>query len=160
MGLNRAQLLLLQRDHAWSQEEWIVPLAVALDGVTAETAAWEPKGGGNSIWQTMMHINYYNDRLLRRLAREPFGTSGPSNDATFEGAGSAADEEGWRKTVSQTHATSARIREVIAGYSDEDLDKPYGPWTVGEQLAAWMLHDAYHSGQIVLIRKQLGKWRA
>lgn len=159
MSSNRVQLLLLQRDHAWSKEEWIVPLSVALEGVTAETAAWEPRGGGNSIWQTVLHINYYNERLLKRLTGEPLGITLPTNDATFEGAGGSADEEQWQDTVRRTHELAAKLREVIARYSDEDLEKPYGNWTVGEELATWMLHDAYHSGQVVLIRRQLGNWR-
>lgn len=160
MRLNRIELMLLQRDQSWSREEWIVPLSVALDGVTADAAAWEPQGGGNSIWQTVRHINYYNGRMLARLTGEEPGQGLETNEATFEGSGGAKDEEGWRKELAHTHALAGKLREAIAALADDDLEKPFGSSTFGEELAAWLLHDGYHSGQVVLIRKQLGVWRS
>jgi uncharacterized damage-inducible protein DinB len=159
MSFTRVQLLLLQRDESWNQEEWIAPLAVALDGVTAEVASWKPGGSGNSIWETLLHMNYYNERMLKRLIGEPLEARLPSNDATFEGAGGAKDEDGWRETARKAHELSAKLREVLAGLADEDLDKPIDNSTFGKALASWMLHDAYHCGQVVLIRRQLGNWR-
>ncbi|MDQ6421513.1 DinB family protein [Paenibacillus sp. LHD-117] len=158
MSMNRVELLLLQRDQSWSREEWIVPLGVALEGVRASVAAWKPQGGGNSIWETVRHINFYNDRLLR-LTGEPLGEGAASNDATFLGEGGSEDEAAWQATLGRTHELADRLRETIAALSEGDLEKPYIESTVGRQLADWMLHDGYHSGQVVLIRKQLGDWR-
>ncbi|RJE85162.1 DinB family protein [Paenibacillus sp. 1011MAR3C5] len=158
MELNKVELLLLQREQAWDKEEWIVPLAVALDGLTAKVAAWEPVGGGNSIWQTLLHINYYNEDLLYRLRNQPLGPR-VTNKATFGTTGQPDDEEGWQAVVARAHELAEGLRETIASLSDEDLEKPFASSTIGQELSIWLLHDAYHSGQIVLIRRQLGAWR-
>lgn len=158
MGLSKVELLLQQREEAWNKEGWVVPLAVALEGLTAKAAAWEPEGGGNSIWQTLLHINYYNEDLLYRLRNLPLGTR-VSNKATFGITGSADDEAGWQSVVARTHELADGLQETISSLSDEDLEKPFGGSTIGQELARWQLHDAYHSGQIVLIRRQLGDWR-
>lgn len=158
MGLNKVELLLLQREQVWDNEAWIVPLSVALDGVTSEVAAWQPQGGGNSIWQLLHHVNYYNEEILNRLTDQPLGTR-INNRATFGSIGRADDEAGWLETVARTHELAERLREVIASLTDEDLEKPFASTTIGQELAVWLLHDAYHSGQIVFIRRQLGAWR-
>lgn len=67
MSITPVDLLVVQKDNTWDVEEWIVPLSTALEGLTAEQAAWAPPGGGNTIWQTVNHINYYNGRMLSRL---------------------------------------------------------------------------------------------
>ncbi|GAB2724373.1 DinB family protein [Paenibacillus thermoaerophilus] len=159
MKRSRIDLLLLQRDHSWEKEEWFPPLSVALEGVSAREASWKPPGGGNTIRQIVRHINYYNERLLDRLAgKSPKYDN--SNDATFGEPGEDEDESGWRATLEQTRRIAEELRKAMAALSDDDLDNTLSSATIGEQLALWMTHDAYHTGQIVLIRKQQGTWPA
>jgi len=49
----------------------------------------------------------------------------------------------------------------VAKLSEADLERSLPDiGTVAESLAAWTLHDAYHAGQIILIRKMQGSWPA
>lgn len=156
-------LLRLQRDASWDKEDWFPPLAAALAGVGPAEAAWLPPGGGNTIWQTVNHLNYYNERLLCRLTGASFGPELPDNDATFSDPGDPTDVAGWAATLERTHRIAAGLGQVLAGCCEAGPDQPLSPVAsaaLGEQLPHVILHDAYHTGQIVLIRKQQGSWPA
>lgn len=143
---------------SWDKEEWFVPLATALEGVGAAEAAWQPPGGGNTIWQTVNHLNYWNGRMLGYLTgvTQPKGIG---NDATFGEPGDPANAAGWADTLELTRRVAEQRRAVLAELTDADLSRALGSGTVGEALPSWLLHDAYHTGQIVLLRKQQGSWR-
>lgn len=160
MNRDRIDLLLMQRDYSWDKEEWFLPLAPALEGVGPAEAAWQPPGGGNTIWQTVNHLNYYNERLLCRLTGTLFGLKLPNNDATFGEPGNPEDATGWQGTLERTRRIAEGLRNALAERSDADLDKRLSSASLGEELTLWIMHDAYHTGQIVLIRKQQGSWPA
>lgn len=139
--------------HSWDEEGWFVPLADALEGVGSVEAAWQPPGGGNTIWQTVNHLNYYNGRFLARLNGSPFEEA-PNNTSTFGEPGNPEDTDGWQVTLENTRRTAERLRQVLAERSHADLDEE----DLGEKLAHLFMHDIHHTGQIVLIRKQQGTW--
>lgn len=147
----KMEMLLKQRELTWDKEEWFVPLAPALDGLGPVEAAWQPPGGGNTIWETLNHLNYYNHRLLCRLTKTEFGPEKADNDATFGPKGDPEDGPGWEATRERTRRIVEGLRQALAGASDADYRETH---------ASWVMHDAYHTGQIVLIRKQQGSWPA
>ncbi|MEF2964516.1 DinB family protein [Paenibacillus sp. M1] len=163
MGINPVGLLKIQKDNTWDREEWVVPLATAVQGVTTEQAEWVPPGGGNTIRETVNHLNYYNKRILNRLKNNPNAHSVDTNEATFANGERPAGADGWAATLAETERTAYELRQAIAGLTEEDLAAPYSGESsdvlLGEELSRWLLHDAYHAGQIVLIRKQQGSWR-
>lgn len=162
MSVNPVDLLVVQKDNTWDVEEWIVPLSTALEGLTAEQAAWAPPGGGNTIWQTVNHINYYNGRILSRLRGINPGPALEKNEDTFAGTGGTSDEAAWADVLAETKRIQQELREAIASLTDEALEAPYANTgeSFGRELSRWLLHDAYHAGQIVLIRRQQGSWRS
>jgi uncharacterized damage-inducible protein DinB len=147
---DRIGLVRALRDYNWDKVGWFVPLAVALEGVTPAEAAWQPPGGGNTIWQTLNHINYYNEGMTGQPLEAPTAT----NDDTFGTPGDPEDGAGWQATLERTRLIAEGLSKVYAEASDLDLDKPAGNTTRIESLAAWIMHDAYHTGQIALLRKQ------
>jgi len=157
---NRVQSLVWQWDHIWEKEEWIAPVSTVLEGIPAAAAAWAPQGGGNSIWETLNHMTYYNERRLLRLTGQEVEHQ-KSNEETFKGSMDPEDEEGWEAAVIKARTIAAGLREALGQLTEAQLDSPYvsGDITLGQELLNWIMHDAYHAGQIVLIRKQLGVWR-
>lgn len=156
----RTELFGLMRDLVWDREGWYIPLEAALQGLTAGEAAWQPPGGGNTIWQTLNHLNYWNAFMLARLTGRP-GDTLIENDETFGAAGDPDDEEGWQVAVGRARQLAQELRAAVASLSEADLDRPLKDMgTVASSLAAWTLHDAYHTGQIVLIRRMQGSWPA
>lgn len=163
MSTNAVDLLVLQKDNTWDHEEWVVPLSVALRGLTPEQAEWKPPGGGNSIRETLNHIQYFNKRILNRLRNIANAPGVQTNEETFGDLEHPPGAEGWSALVTETERTAAALREALAALQESDLQAPYSSKAshvpLGEEIARWLLHDAYHAGQIVLIRKQQGSWR-
>jgi hypothetical protein len=153
----RLDLLLQLRDYSWDKEGWFPPLHAALEGVGAPEASWVPTGGGNTIWQLVNHINLYNDRLLYRLKEKPFMQLS-TNTATFGEPGNPEDTEGWQATLDKTRLISENLRNAMASLSENDLDTTKRSSPLIEELAAWIMHDAYHIGQILLTRKLQHSW--
>lgn len=161
MTTTATELLLIQKDDTWDQCNWIVPLSKALEGLTAEQAAWVPSSGGLSIWQLVNHMYYYNQRLLSRLQRTtPSGTSAENNESTFGDPGDPSDTIGWSTLMQNTTQLAGQLRDQLTSLEESDLEAPYmdtnEKWA--HELARWVLHDAYHAGQIVLLRRQQGSW--
>jgi len=154
-------MLSLLREYSWNREGWFVPLEAALEGVTASEAAWQPPGGGNTIWQTLRHLNFWNEFMWHRITGSPGGPEIISNEETFGPAADPEDEDAWRTEVARAPELAGRLQEAVANLSEDDLERPLKDMgTVAESLAAWIMHDAYHTGQIVLIRKMQGSWPA
>ena len=156
----RVGLLRRLKEYGWNREGWFVPLEDALKGLGATEAAWQPPGGGNSIWQTLNHLNFYNERMFHRITNTPAGALPETNEETFGPAVDPADEAGWQQAVAHAGEIAEKLRGALAELGEADLDRPLKQGTVGDSLVAWIMHDAYHTGQIVLLRKQQGCWPA
>ena len=153
MGLTYKEVLLRSWDYAMDQEDWSPPLADALKGVTAEQARWKPQGeAGNSIWENVQHLTYYKERLLRRLKGLPKQPNLASNTDTFTVTESR--EEAWAGAVEKLKSIHAELRGYLQALEDDGgpEDSP------ADELMSLAVHDAYHTGQIVLVRKLQGSW--
>jgi hypothetical protein len=173
MNIELMDIFRMQHDFIWDTETWFLPLESALKGLNSSDASWQPPGGGNTIWQTVNHLNYYNALLVRQLNdttpgkeasnnKPAFGDIGePANskweailaENTFGDAGDPADSEKWKAVLAETRLIGENLRESLSRVHDNQLDEEL----VGG-LARQILHNVYHIGQIVLIRKQQGSW--
>ncbi|WP_276354910.1 DinB family protein [Cohnella caldifontis] len=158
--MSRIERLLQGWDYAYDKEDWYPPLADALRGIDAAEAAWKPESSSvNSIWQTVNHMIFYKERLLKRLTGEETEyPKGVTNDDTF-----SVDETGdqaWNETLARLDRVHRGIREKLAGMNDAELDDALP----GGKLEGWadslIRHDAYHAGQIILLRKLRDTWPA
>ncbi|WP_342551387.1 DinB family protein [Paenibacillus sp. FSL R7-0652] len=154
-------VLVIQNEDTWNQCNWIVPLSKALEGLTAEQAAWVPYLGGLSIWQLVNHMYYYNQLILERLqGQTPSEPAAESNAATFGEPGDPSNHAGWSMLMRRTSALAEQLRDHLTALQESKLEEPYKDseenWA--QTLARWVLHDAYHAGQIVLLRRQQGCW--
>lgn len=161
MAGDRISLLRRQRELVWAEEQWFPTLSQAIKGVGPREASWQPPGGGNTIWHTVNHLNYYNDMILCGITGRKFEGSAPSNTATFGAGGSPEDAAGWEAAVRKAEELAGDLNQALAELADADLDKPNAKGDkLADTLPAWVMHDAHHAGQIVLIRKQQGSWPA
>lgn len=154
---NKISDVLLQNwDYAMDIEDWAPPLSAALEGVNAEQASWKPGEAGNSIWETVKHLTYYKERLLIKLKGLPKLPDLESNDATFTVTESG--EEAWGQAVAKLKSVHASLREVIEALEEGVYDWGGSGHAPGEEVMSLILHDCYHTGQIVLVRKLQGSW--
>ena len=160
----------MEFDFCWNTETWFLPLERALEGIGSKEASWEPPGGGNTIWQTVTHLNHYNALLIRQMndavsgnaVTASFGDIGGPVDPrwkstfemdTFGDKGDPDDSVKWKEVVAETHLICENARELLARIDESHMQEQL-PGILSRQV----LHNAYHIGQLVFIRKQQGSW--
>jgi uncharacterized damage-inducible protein DinB len=158
--MNKIELLLHGWDSCYEKEDWYPPLSDALKELTAEQANWRPEGEHvNTIWENVHHVIFYKERLLKRMTGEESDyPEGLTNDDTF--AVGVTSEENWQESLTRLKSVHHGIRARIAGWKEEDYEYVFPNRT--QPLSRWVnsliTHDAYHTGQIIFIRKLQGSW--
>jgi uncharacterized damage-inducible protein DinB len=159
--MNLNELLLEQMHSCHDQSGWFVSLNNALLSLTAEQAAWKDGSTNNSIWQLVNHLIFWNENYLNRFRGKPNQEFKGTNDATFEGEKTSGTDEEWRKTVEKLNSVFVEWENEVKNISQEKLKQPAKknetePWA--SYIAAVNTHTAYHTGQIVTLRKLQGSW--
>lgn len=158
--MNRIELLLHGWDHSYDKEDWAPPLLDSVKGVSAEQADWRPEGSEvNTIWANVNHLIFYKERLLKRwTGEETEYPKGVANDDTF--AVPDKSETAWRETVARLERVNAAIRKRLASLSEEESEDAGPIQKLDEWISGLTRHDAYHTGEIILLRKLQGSWPA
>ncbi|MFL6279367.1 MAG: DinB family protein [Vicinamibacterales bacterium] len=131
-----------------------------LDGVDASSAAAYPINGAHSIWELVLHMTAWVNEVRRRLDggrhRDPAEGDWPAVTATTEDA--------WKQAAASLRQAHAEIRRTLAPMDDADLQCQVGGSQVdadGNRVTLYqtvigiLQHDAYHAGQIALLKKAL-----
>jgi hypothetical protein len=152
--LNRKELFLNVLDKTFDKESWFAPLKDAIEGITAEQAGWRPTGEATkSIWENVNHLLYYKERIVANLEGREW-TKNLDGDQTFFLTEQSNDGNEWKKLVERLENTSFSLRQLLSNMTDEDLMRN----SFEVKLMDLLLHDAYHTGQIIQIRKMQGSW--
>jgi hypothetical protein len=61
-------LLVNQLEYTFEKEGWQPPLWLAVQGLTAEQAAWKPSPERHSIWQIVRHVVCWKRGVLQEWA--------------------------------------------------------------------------------------------
>lgn len=137
-------------------EAWHGPSVLELlDGLSAEQAVSHPIEGAHSIWELVRHIRSDYDLVLRRLA----GDGSEITDEEDWPACPAPTEENWQQTLQELQILSRKLRQAVREFPDERLDEmlvPECPYTAYTQFIGVTQHNAYHAGQIALLKHALG----
>lgn len=154
------EVLIEQFNRCYDENGWFVSARNALEGLTAEQADWSPEGTDNSIWETLTHITYYNNAYLQRFKGIDFEYEISTNDESFKGSAVPSEEE-WQKVVGEFDAVMTEFRALLTSADESKFDrsvpqKPDRKWS--DLIADINAHNAYHAGQILLIRKLQGSW--
>jgi uncharacterized damage-inducible protein DinB len=133
-----------------------------LRGVTAPQAAAHPVPGAHSLWEIVLHMTAWQNECRRRL-----GGKEPSlpEEGDWPEIGEVS-EASWRRDRKRLGTSLAELLEALAGLREEDLDRPGGSLsdrdpalgtgvTFRAMVNGLVQHNAYHSGQIALLRKAL-----
>ncbi|MCQ6560958.1 DinB family protein [Paenibacillus mendelii] len=135
---------------------WYPPLERGLQGLTAVQACWRADGKEmNTIKELVNHIIFYKVQLLSSLAST---TDAPSIDTSFNTDTGVITEEEWQETIANLKHIHTRIREKLSMMSDQELLSELDGVTIYQWVSDLVLHDIYHTGQIIFIRKMQGSW--
>lgn len=143
-------ILLEQLKSTHSTEEWFVPVNIAVEGLTAEQANWSDKSENHSIAQLLTHLNFWNKQSLDKFkGLKPDAFSG-NNKETFTKVTAAS----WAAAIKEYDDIMTEWETLINTSDDAKLKQWYST------IAHIGAHNAYHTGQIIYIRKMKGWWNA
>lgn len=146
-------ILLEQLRSTHSKAEWFVPVNTAVAGLTPEQATWVPpqmagKIGEHSVGQLAFHLAFWNERALMQLRGEKAPAFSGNNDETFN----KFDAATWTATVARLDHVMAALEDFVVNADDAKLN------SAASTLAHIGTHNAYHTGQILYVRKLQGSW--
>lgn len=152
--MNRKDLLVNLLDTTYDKENWYAPFKHAIEGITAEQASWKPPGEATkSIWENVNHLIYYKERTAARME----GREWPNpldGDATFSLTHPSNNDQEWQQVAIRAEKAQQMLRQALSNITVEQL----GQDSLESKLLDIMLHDAYHTGQIMQLRKMQGSW--
>ena len=124
-----------------------------LHGVDASVASYKLTAETNSIWELVSHIIYWRATVTNRLS----GNNNPPPFIDFRLPEELTDAT-WHQTLHDFESAYHILRNAIHVFKDENLDKPSPKegQTYYQVLMGCLQHDAYHMGQIILLKKAAG----
>ncbi len=141
-------VLLAQLKETHNQEEWFVPVRIAIEGLTSEQASWKDNTENHSIAQLVNHLIFWNEQQLAKFKGENPTPFNGDNKETFAGL----DQAAWDASVKQIDEVMSAWEKAIQEADEAKLAK----WA--STIAKISTHNAYHTGQIIYIRKLKGNW--
>ena len=144
-------------------DPWHGPSARQIfDGVTASTAAARPIPGAHSIWELALHLIAWRGEVARRLQgaepADPAEGDWPPVTDTSEAA--------WTRTLERLSESYDRLAAALRRLPENRLDEAVGrnhhadpgsAVTYYVTLHGVVQHDAYHLGQVSLLKRALAR---
>jgi hypothetical protein len=140
-------VLLEQLKTTHNKKEWFVPVNTALEGLTPEQAMWKDSSGNHSIGQLVDHLVFWNAQQLAKFNGQKPETFSGDNNETFK-----FDKTNWAAAVQKLDDILTQLEKAIAAADETKLKSWYNT------IANISTHNAYHTGQIIYVRKLQGSW--
>jgi uncharacterized damage-inducible protein DinB len=141
-------ILLDQLKSTHNKQEWFVPVNQSLAGINPEQAMWKDGNINHSIGQLANHLLFWNKQQLDKFNGEKPAAFDGNNDETFN----SFDKNSWTAVVQQLDNVMTAWEKAIEAADENKLKAWY------ENIGHISTHNAYHTGQIMYIRKQQGSW--
>jgi uncharacterized damage-inducible protein DinB len=141
-------LLIEQLKNSHSEQNWFVPTKIAIKGLSAEQSNWKDSTENHSIAELVSHLTFWSGMNLRAFKGEDMSDFEVNNDTTFK---KYTDNE-WKELIIKLDSVQTEWKRLTENASDEQLTE----WST--EILNMTAHNAYHSGQIIYIRKRNGWW--
>jgi len=122
-------ILLEQLRTTHNSKDWFVDVNTAVAGLTPEQASWKQGAGNHSVGQLAYHLVFWNERELHKF-----------------------DAKQWASIQQRLDQVMTELEKIVEAADEKQLES----WA--SELAHIGTHNAYHTGQIVFVRKLQGSW--
>jgi len=124
-----------------------------LADLSAEQARWRPGPESHAIAEIVGHLTYWLEDTRRLLIGTPRVPGAPGSDW---GPGDLGSEAAWQAALAALEAAHAGLRTAVLELDEGRLDEARSgsDTTIRGLLQGTLQHNAYHAGQIALLRKQ------
>jgi uncharacterized damage-inducible protein DinB len=131
----------------------------AIEGVPADKRGERVAGQPHTLWRLLEHLRLATWDILE-FSRRADHVSPAWPDGYWPPTDAPPDDAAWERSVAAVRADVAAFAALIDDPA-HDLVAPF-PWGDGQTLLREALliadHNAYHVGQMVLLRQLLGIW--
>jgi len=154
--MSQVEYLADQLERAFRGGAWHGPaVAETLDGVDETAAAARPLAGAHSIWEIVHHLTVWNDVPRRRLDGERLQNLPAERDWPPVGDLSSG---AWRAALAALEEAHDAFHARVLDLADDQLDDPVigSDSTVRGMILGVLQHNAYHAGQIAVLKVEGG----
>jgi len=131
----------------------------AVNAFPVQLAGIRPDGAPHSAWELLEHMRIALDDIVR-FSQSADHKSPPWPKGYWPSSPAPKDEAQWQNSVRLIRESMATFESMISD-PQQDLFRKF-PWGEGQTLLREALliadHNAYHLGQLVLVRRLLGSW--
>jgi uncharacterized damage-inducible protein DinB len=148
-------LLLSELHTTHDTAEWFTPMNTAVAGLTAEQAKWIPHNAqgkldpnaNHSVGMLAYHLVFWNENVLARLRGEK-----PANPANNDKTFNDFDAAHWDDIVQRLDRVMKNLEAEVEKMPEDKLARN------ATTISHICTHNAYHTGQILYVRKLQGSW--
>ena len=129
--------------------------AGSLRGVSGKQAVWSPAPGRKSIWALTLHIAYWKYAVRRRLEGGE-GERFPRSPANWPLVPPTPDARAWKADIDLLRTEHDLLVSTVSAIAVSDYSKRVSGgkrWSFGELIVGIAQHDAYHTGQIQMLKR-------
>jgi len=132
----------------------------AVAGIPAELRGAKPANIPHSPWRLVEHMRICQWDILE-FSRNPDHVSPDFPDGYWPAGDAPPDDLAWDKCLSDFRDDLEAMRQLVRDESNDLFAEiPHGDGqTILREALLVADHNAYHLGQLVLVRRALGAWR-
>jgi hypothetical protein len=156
----RIALLLRLLAEGFDKKAWHGPnLRGPLRGLDAAAAAWKPAPGRHCVWEIAVHAAYWKYAVRRRLVGEGRGSFPLKGSNWFPRPDPAVHsgdwEAAWKADLKLLDEMHRQLLAAVAAFDPARLDEPWpgSKYPPEKHILGAAMHDAYHAGQIALLKR-------
>lgn len=131
----------------------------AIDGLPADRRGVRPEGAAHSPWEILEHLRIAQWDILE-FSRDPRHVSPDWPAGYWPATPEPPDSDAWDRTAEAFRRDLQAMKDLVADPAS-DLFTPF-PHGQGQTLLREALlvadHNAYHLGEMVVVRRLLGAW--
>jgi len=146
---------LLQSDHAH------VDFDAAVKDFPSALRGTRPKGFPHSPWEILEHLRLAQWDILE-FSRDPKHVSPKFPEGYWPSSPTPPHESAWENSADDIRAELKAMIKLVENESTDLFSKiPHGDGqTILREALVFADHNSYHLGQLVLLRRLLGAWKA
>ena len=131
-----------------------------IDNLPAELRGAKPPGISHTPWRLLEHLRIAQWDILE-FTRNPRHVSPPWPEGYWPAGDAPPDDAAWDRSVAAFRADLRAMQDLVADpATDLFTPLPHGEGQTALREALLVAdHNAYHIGQLVVVRRLLGAWK-
>jgi hypothetical protein len=133
----------------FDESAWFASAKSALENLSAEDAVWKPTNEIHSVCEITSHLNFYNRECLRRFNGIKIERDSIEIAETYT-------NKDWQNVLDEFNSIMSEWKVLLENTDEAKLAEGDS----ASMIAHFNIHNAYHIGQIIIVRKLRKNWNA